>query len=217
MNSYIPTVDLFHFLTNILLITPESKKLQKKFEQYENEHFNDSYLQDMEKFAKQESDDGGFYTVNSYNDENDFSQTIQYVAFEKDNRTFVILQIHGGADVRGGYTKPYIFEVKDLEELLNGASDIQASIRNGKTWYTDDGGNTWYSDDENPKDEKFPNTWEIREDGVFYKPTGEPINFTVLGIERPQWWESNQRLVARWAPTLDPRQTTLKTKKRLRA
>ncbi|MEM3215907.1 MAG: hypothetical protein QXS17_03260 [Candidatus Micrarchaeaceae archaeon] len=216
MSSVIPTVDIFHFLTNVLSITPESKELQKRFEQYEREHPDNSYLSDMEEFAEQEKDDGEIYTVNTANDENDFSQTIQYVTFEKGGKAFVVLQIHGGADVRGGYTVPRVFEVEDIDELLTGASDIRASIRNGKSWYTDDGGYNWYSE-EGIQSEGHPDTWDIRKDGVFYKPTGEPINFSVPGIEGPQWWESNPGLVAKWAPTLDPKQTTLKNKKRLKA
>ncbi|MEM3858862.1 MAG: hypothetical protein QXS81_05145 [Candidatus Micrarchaeaceae archaeon] len=216
MSSVIPTIDIFHFLTNVLSITPESKELQEKFEQYEKEHPDDSYLSNMEEFAEQEKDDGEIYTVNTANDENDFSQTIQYVIFKKGGKTFVILQIHGGADIRGGYTKPRVFKAEDPDELLLGPLDIEASVRNGKSWYTDDGGYNWYSED-GIQSEGHPDTWDIRKDGVFYKPTGEPINFNVLGIKGPQWWESNPRLVARWAPTLDHRQTMLKNKNRLRA
>ncbi len=50
-------------------------------------------------------------TANSYNWDNYLSQVIQYVTFEYQSRWFVLLQVHGGADVRGGYTRPQVFEM----------------------------------------------------------------------------------------------------------
>lgn len=47
--------------------------------------------------------------INTYNHEELLSQILQYVYFEWDNEAYIILQIHGGCDVRGGYTKPRIF------------------------------------------------------------------------------------------------------------
>lgn len=58
---------------------------------------------------------GGIYnegdpiTVNSANGEDMLSQVIQFVYFTWNNEAYIILQIHGGADVRGGYTKPRVF------------------------------------------------------------------------------------------------------------
>jgi len=66
---------------------------------------------------------GGLYNegkplvVNSYNGEDLLSQVIQYVYFTWDNQEYVVLQIHGGADVRGGYSTPHVFECgRDLDE-----------------------------------------------------------------------------------------------------
>lgn len=73
---------------------------------------------------------GGIYgegepvTVNTYNGEDLLSQTLQYVFFQCDNTEYIALQIHGGADVRGGYTDPVVFEV--TEEL--------AIFDNAKAW-----------------------------------------------------------------------------------
>ncbi len=65
---------------------------------------------------------GGIYgegepvTDNSYNHENLLSQTIQYTLFCGEYGEFVALQIHGGCDVRGGYTKPRIFSFGNRSE-----------------------------------------------------------------------------------------------------
>ncbi len=47
--------------------------------------------------------------VNTYNHDSALSQVIQYVAFHCNHELIVILQVHGGCDVRGGYTKPRVF------------------------------------------------------------------------------------------------------------
>ena len=49
---------------------------------------------------------------NSYNHESVLDQVIQFVYFELDKEGYIALQIHGGADVRGGYTKPKIFNIE---------------------------------------------------------------------------------------------------------
>jgi hypothetical protein len=57
--------------------------------------------------------DGDPITVNSYNEDNLLSQVIQFKYFENEVDKFVVLQIHNGADVRGGYTKPRVFCLTD--------------------------------------------------------------------------------------------------------
>jgi len=231
-NSFIPTVDIFHFLVERLRITPESEELEKKFKQYDREHPDESYLDEMEDFANQENDkdEGEVYTENTYNRESSLSQGLQYTIFHKNDKTFVILQIHGGADIRGGYTEPYIFEIDDETSLLD--DDIIYAYADDKYWSSDDGGYNWYFEGSTYSDEKgqgkpsiptdipihheYPKSWEITKEGVFYKPTGEPISFSssLGGPEYPQWWHSNPRLVARWAPTLDKKQRTLRKRQR---
>jgi len=228
MNEFEPTIDLFHFLADRLMITPESEELEKKFEEYDREHPDEDYLEEMENFANQENDEDEeeVYIENSYERESALSQDIQYAIFHKNDRTFVILQIHGGADIRGGYTEPYIFEINDEAELLDDGY-IYAYVGD-KYWESYDGGYNWefkgtcYPSDvaqgnpDIPRSNEYPRSWEITKEGVFYKPTGEPISFSShMGESYPQWWHSNPKLVARWDPTLDKRQKTLR--KRLKA
>lgn len=47
---------------------------------------------------------------NTYNWDNCLSQDLQFYEFELMGLSFVLLQVHGGADARGGYTLPVIFE-----------------------------------------------------------------------------------------------------------
>src|SRR3954453_2997548 len=55
--------------------------------------------------------DGNAITYNTYNGEDCLSQTLQFTYFEHEDSAYVLLQIHGGADVRGGYTAPRAFDL----------------------------------------------------------------------------------------------------------
>jgi hypothetical protein len=69
----------------------------------------------MEQWANtwhdERSDYGDARIHYSYNWENWLSQDIQYLNFEHAGQSFVLIQIHGGADARGGFTYPQVFEV----------------------------------------------------------------------------------------------------------
>jgi hypothetical protein len=75
------------------------------------------YLSDMEEWANtwhdNRTDYGDARISYSYNWENFLSQDIQYLNFEHAGQSFVLLQVHGGADARGGFTRPQVFEVNN--------------------------------------------------------------------------------------------------------
>jgi hypothetical protein len=62
---------------------------------------------------------GGLYgegkplTVNTGNEENLFDQTLLFACFAIEHESWVALQVHGGADVRGGYSDPKVFSLGD--------------------------------------------------------------------------------------------------------
>ncbi len=100
--------------------------------------------------------------ANTYNFDNLLSQILQYVTFgwDTDEGPWVLLQVHNGCDVRGGYTRPRVFRacsegVADFFAVANatiwcaGASKPQADQLPGLEhdpqmhwWSTDDSG-TW--------------------------------------------------------------------------
>ena len=53
------------------------------------------------------------YTFNTYNWSDEWlgDQTLQGTSFGMGGTHYLILQVHGGADVRGGYTRPQVFEL----------------------------------------------------------------------------------------------------------
>ena len=98
--------------------------------------------------------DGEPVTVNSYNEENLLDQTILFTYFELRSGpgrggnlgSYVVLQIHGGCDVRGGYTKPRVFVVDDDDELAIfdfRRGTISCAGEEAHWWSTDDG-HHWY-------------------------------------------------------------------------
>lgn len=112
--------------------------------------------------------EGSGFTVNTYNGEDLLSQVLQYVYFEVAEERywyddgFVVLQIHNGCDVRGGYTEPHVFRggpdgdcptifdnarasiVPDMHDGDPVRTLEEAGLKYQFGWYTDDGYH-WYS------------------------------------------------------------------------
>lgn len=80
-------------------------------------------------------------TVNTYNHSSYLSQTLQYTVGVVDDAPLYLLQIHGGADVRGGYTAPKCFTDSGYGELTL-FGDTQATVACDKceaNWFSDGG------------------------------------------------------------------------------
>lgn len=116
------TLDLFHWLRARLDYDHE---LNTRFHEFADEREGTYWLQDMEEFLDKTGTNPDGYltgTYNSYNSDNLLSQTIQFaIGEDEDGESYVLLQIHGGCDVRGGYTAPRAFrpstyEVSDMVE-----------------------------------------------------------------------------------------------------
>lgn len=111
--------------------------------------------------------EGDPVTHNTYNAPDLLSQTLQFTYCTCDHVDMALIQVHGGADVRGGYTKPRAFTkagyFDGLESLFDGARarldvdqevfDLWATANpnhdvafgEAPSWYTDDA-YTWYTD-----------------------------------------------------------------------
>ena len=82
------------------------------------------------------------YTINTYNQDSDLSQILQYSKLEifvdGQNETYYLIQIHGGADARGGYTDAKLFKQNrwsyDIHEYLQeyrDSYDINQDLQEG--------------------------------------------------------------------------------------
>ena len=107
------TIDLFTYLASRLEYDRAlTRQLQRFAALPENK--DESWLAIAEAFPawianKRDADASEEWAGNSYNEDNYLSGTVQYVHFRMDHDEYVILQVHGGCDVRGGYTAPKVF------------------------------------------------------------------------------------------------------------
>lgn len=199
------THSVFHWLAERL---EYSTKLDAEFHKWAGateERRDTGWLELMEGWTKhlnETPDDdgethevGGVYgegdplVVNTYNGEDLLSQIIQYLYFEIDGESYVLLQIHGGCDARGGYTAPKVFEVDGTEIFDNARAGISCDddkcnpnqteipgLESGpceRRWYTDDGWN-WYNDDDGEELQAYPVT--KAEDGDAWRVNHLHIN-----------------------------------------
>lgn len=152
------TLNVYHWLADRLTL---SESMDRKFRRFcaKPENKDESYFglvgSWLDSLSKR-SDSGprGLYgegdpmTVNTYNGEDLLSQVIQYTYFVLDFQAYVVLSIHGGADVRGGYTRPRVFEVSGEETSIfdNARATIYCTGDRdacGAYWDTDDSCH-WY-------------------------------------------------------------------------
>ena len=69
-------------------------------------------------------------TWNSYNGECNLSQTLQATELKRDGLgegDYVLLQVHGGADVRGGYTDAKLFKYQSFQEMIDVCPRVYAT------------------------------------------------------------------------------------------
>lgn len=144
------THSTYHFLLENLTF---SQEWQTKFDALAEAEGNDhkSWLVLMEEFMDSVEGDHPFggrgsMTVNTYNHESMLDQTLQYSAkrIEDTDEILVLLQIHGGCDVRGGYTAPKAFIVSGEEYAFfdDARFGVYCSECDEGRWYSDGGSHT---------------------------------------------------------------------------
>lgn len=136
----------YHFLVNNLLYDEECERLEKWFKAWamDGKMNKETWIHCMEKFPE-ELGAGDIKSYNTYDGENVLNQVLQFVCFSWDDNEWVLLQVHGGCDVRGGYSIPKVF--KELDGFFNIGNDLIASCTDG-CWrfWSDDGGYNWYKE-----------------------------------------------------------------------
>lgn len=145
------TYSTYHWLNERLNFSP---KWQAQFDAYAAlpENADEGWLALMEGFFDHLREKGhkvgGVYgegrpsTVNTYNHTSLLSQTLQFTYATVDRESVVLLQIHGGADVRGGYTAPKAFTERGGYGSLDIFDDARGCVycpECAATWDTDDG------------------------------------------------------------------------------
>lgn len=119
------TVNVFHFLSKAL--SRYEAGLTRQLHRFGNrtQWKDDAWLSIVDAWIEEkgfeESDTYGTGWINTYNSEDALSQTLQYRVFTIDGDDYAAIQIHGGADVRGGYTKPRVFRLSEDTRLCDNA------------------------------------------------------------------------------------------------
>ena len=111
-----PTVSVFHKLSKVL----DECKICKDFNALKVNNWDSQNYMGVSKEGENFLNSFGFSklenneTWNTYNFDNCFSQVVQGTNLISDsNENYVLIQIHQGADVRGGYTDAKLFIISD--------------------------------------------------------------------------------------------------------
>lgn len=166
------SVSMFHFLKDRLELDEKCAELQRRMDAFGEKH-GEYGLSKMEAFFQGELESEGWTaekSFNSYNHETTLDETIQGVVLIEDDTedAYLLLQVHGGCDVRGGYTEPRVFRIGDDEALahLSDWASLTAGCDCGaeeeRYADSDDAGNTWYRGGFSK--EGLPGAWKLKPD-----------------------------------------------------
>jgi hypothetical protein len=166
------TLNVFHFLDRC---ASPAERLDKLFQRFaalpRNER--EGWPSIMEAFVARLRSHGfevtGLYgdgepmMVNTYNGEDCLSQVLQYLYFEVEGHgPFAIVQVHGGCDVRGGYSTPHVFEVfSDENSLWDNARCALYEDGADWSWSSDDAGSHWEPGSYSQPADLFGQTWAM--------------------------------------------------------
>jgi len=170
----------FHFLNECLEFDEAMNERFQAFNRAEDPGNQTPWLPLTEEFAES-IEASGIYgegdplTINTYNHDSLLDQVIQYVYFEIEEQGYVLLQIHGGCDVRGGYTAPKAFRC-NIEDSQSIFSDGDATITckgGDHRWYVQEG--DWDTDHWKDLGERGLNKFPIITDEAKYHKVREEI------------------------------------------
>jgi len=131
-------VSVFHYLSSLEIdqICETFNEINSKANNWESDFYGVSW--EAENYLNTFEIDN-FRSWNTYNGDCDLSQTLQGATMEIEGEFYFLIQIHGGADIRGGYTDAYLFKGADyLDGMIHEylweykySEDIIQDIRDG--------------------------------------------------------------------------------------
>ncbi len=114
------------------------------------------WVENMEEFAETYNEDDWLkdHGANTYGFESYCgNQEMQYDFLTIDGHTYIVLQFHGGCDIREGYTTPHVFEC-DYDDFIIASTQISISCMcncaysDGFDWTDDSGDDVEFSWDD---------------------------------------------------------------------
>lgn len=157
-SEYNYTISVFHYMCKLDLDEVCEEYNRKKCPDWESD------IHGVSKSQRAWLDKKGFVigdSFNTYNHDSNLSQVLQWTIIDLDDKKYVLLQVHQGCDVRGGYTDAKMFLLPDdympMESVYWKVTEKDGTEYSVSNWY--DGYRLRYDDDsENPLHEKeiFP-------------------------------------------------------------
>lgn len=136
-----PVRSTFHYLAAHLVYDAAMQERYDAFDLKRDPERRQAWLGTMEAFA--DGIDGECGVYNTYSEETCLlDAVIQFASFQDHDAAgdrYVLLQHHGGCDMRGGYSRPRAFRVNDVDELLGNWSWFSLACECGDV-YSCDGG-----------------------------------------------------------------------------
>lgn len=136
------TVSVFHYLSGL-----EIDEVCEKFNRRQGSDWDGSFglLEDTygvssraSEWLQNNHDVKVEHTFNTYNGESDLSQILQGSRVEIDGDMYYLIQIHNGADARGGYTDAKLFKTSYYSEGIHEylceykhSSEVEDDLREG--------------------------------------------------------------------------------------
>jgi hypothetical protein len=113
------TVSVFHYLSGLGL-DDVCRQFNRKNKREGNWDADDVYGVGEKTWAwlKENHEVDVDRTWNTYNGDSDLSQVLQGANLKIDGDDYVLIQVHGGCDVRGGYTDAMLFKC-DYDGMIN--------------------------------------------------------------------------------------------------
>jgi hypothetical protein len=111
LDKYGVTISAFHYLDAFLEYDSD---MDNEFQEWLDDPIrkDDSYFECVYNWCNN-FENSYMPSFNSYNEETLLSQGFQIDTFMIDNDDYCCLSIHGGCDIRGGYTRPKVFRIFD--------------------------------------------------------------------------------------------------------
>ena len=133
------SVSTFHYLSSVLELDEFCNRINKRIKTHNAKMMN-RYDYDKTVHWTDELKDflevsmyGDFITdvtesYNTYNFECSLDQTLQFFQFTYDGDRYIGLQVHGGCDVRGGYTTVQVFKLISWVDYFTGSPNVYGSV-----------------------------------------------------------------------------------------
>lgn len=153
------TVSIFHYLASVLELNGVCEafnKINKKAKDWNSDAAYGLSLAGEEFLESIGAEIGRAW--NSYNGEDPFSQVTQGSPVDINGESYVLLQIHGGADVRGGYTYARLFRIQEYagcEGMFYPPSEIWAEVNGKRYANTDSMDGSMEEDDETRQEQGY--------------------------------------------------------------